>query len=287
LYKYGKIVGEIQPASQEGILKNDFEIGSSISWFYSDGEGKLTATCIAYEDDPNSEYELDRNTLRNKTSYDISFKEGWNIVQHKLLEKKDMTVNSYSFSRRLIEEKTSVTKIPLPISWYMNYTANDEALEIEQQLLKLKPITKAQFEKWLPEKAGDFTRTSYELDKALEDSDSKSNNVFIVFENGTQKMEIAVIDGARVPVELKMAKFSFAMDEQFEREDKPVSDKTVSDAADKGEVHHISKEDTEKKTSQIMSVFKDRIVLYASGENMTAKQLWEVIKELDVASIIK
>lgn len=287
LYKYGQIVGEIHPASQEEVVKNDFAIGSSVSWFYSDGDGKLKATCSVYENDQKIEYELDRNTLRNKTSYDISFKEGWNIVQNKLLEKKDMIINSNSYSRRLIEEKTSVTKIPSHINWYMNYTANDEALEIEQQLLRLKPITKAQFKKWLPEKAADLTRTSYELDKALEDSDSKSNNAFLVFEKGIQKMEIAVIDGARVPVELKMAKFSFAMDEQFEREDKPASDTSVSDAADKGEVHHISKEDKEKKTSEIMSVFKDRIVLYASGENMTAKQLWEAIKTLDVASIIK
>ena len=99
-------------------------------------------------------------------------------------------------------------------------------------------------------------------------------------------MEIAILDGAKNPNDLEMAKFSFAMDEEYERDDKPASDTTESDTAAKGEVHHISKEDEEKKTAQIMSVFKDRIVLYANAENMTATQLWDAIKTLDVGSII-
>jgi hypothetical protein len=70
------------------------------------------------------------------------------------------------------------------------------------------------------------------------------------------------------------------------REDKPASDSTLSDSAAKGEAHHISKEDEENQTSQIMALFKDRIVLYASGENVTAVQMWEAIKTLNVGAII-
>ncbi len=91
LYKYGQPVGALLRATQKEMLEDKFAIGSTISWFYSNGEGAFKANCTTYEDDDTAKDGLDRNTIGNKTSYDISFKKGWNIVTHTLLEKKDIT----------------------------------------------------------------------------------------------------------------------------------------------------------------------------------------------------
>ena len=281
LFKYGQPVGVIIPSIQKNQEHNEDLLGSTINWIYSDSETSVKANCSenkAWED----LYNFDQTI-----AYDLKFKKGFNLVSNTLTAIEEWDTEKEKGSLPKTRSVQSVDQIPTNMHWHLKYWANDEELEMEQKLLKLKPISKAQFEKWLPKKAGNFKRTSYELDKALEDSDSKSNNVFVVFENGTQKMEIAVIDGARVPVELKMAKFSFAMDENYKRDDKPASDTTETDATAKGEAHHISKEDKETHSTQIMALFKDRIVLYGSGENMTAEQMWEAIKKLNVEKLIK
>lgn len=52
-------------------------------------------------------------------------------------------------------------------------------------------------------------------------------------------------------------------------------------------ISYVSRYDENTKQSQILSLFKERIVLMAKGENMTAAQLWEGIKALNVGAIIE
>ena len=180
LYKYGQPVGALLRATQEEMLEDEFVIGSTISWFYSDGDVEFKANCTTYEDDETEEDGLDRNTIQNKTSYDISFKQAWNIVTHRLLEKKDITKGEQQYSRRLIEQKTSVANIPSNINWYLKYQANDELLEIEHQLVMLKSITKQNDESWLPNKLGKLKRTDNEIGKTLERMPI-TNNINLLF----------------------------------------------------------------------------------------------------------
>jgi hypothetical protein len=283
LYKYGQIVGEIRPATQKEVLHNDYAIGSSISWFYSDGEGKVKATCIVYEDDENASDGLDRNTIRNKTSYDISFKEGWNIVTHRLLEKKDMTINGYSFSRRLIEEKKSVATIPSTINWYMNYTANDELLEIEHQLFKLKPITKQQYESWLPKKLGNLKRTSYEVGKTLERMPTL-NNVNLLFEKGSEKVDLTIVDCAGN----KDATSMYTLMQDMSSRDWKDKTETGYRSASKIDDTRVMTTYNEKEAKTTLNYNANgRFLVKAEGTNIKPTALWEILKGLQIEKLIK
>ena len=272
LYKYGQIVGEIRPATEKKILENDYAIGSTISWFYSEEDGKLKASCIAYEDDEIIEYELDRSKIRNKTSYDINFKKGWNIVVHSLLKKKDMTKGTYKFSRRLIEEKTSVATIPANINWYLNYTANDEELE-KRQLSLITPISKQQFIKWVPNKLGDLALTTKEHGNPPEGEGNK-NTIHLIYTNKTKNKEIDlyVVDCANTD-DMEMINFSYAMenDGKDEKDIKP----------------YIAQYSEEKKATAFLFKVKDRIFVEASGVNINAEDLWEYIQKLNVEKLLK
>ncbi len=283
LYKYGRIVGEIHPATQKEILTDEFAIGSSISWFYSDGDGKLKATCITYEDDETAQDGLDRNTLRNKTSYDISFKKGWNIVTHKLLEKKDMTKGTYKFSRRLKEEKTSVATIPSNINWHMNYTANDESLEIEHQLVMLKPITKQDYENWVPKKLGNLKRTGYDVGKTLERMPTL-NNVNLLFEKGTKKVDLTIVDCAD---NKEAASMYMLMKEMASRDWKDKTD-TGYRSASKMDDKRVMIDYNEKEVKTLVSYNANgRFLVKAEAINIKPEVLLEALKKLHIEKLIK
>ena len=283
LYKYGQIVGEIRPGTQKEMLDNDFAIGSTISWFYSDGDGEVKATCITYEDDENAQDGLDRNNIRNKTSYDISFKEGWNIVEHKLIEKKDMTIDGYSFSRRLIEEKTSATKIPNTINWYLNYTANDELLEIEHQLYMQTPITKEQYENWLPKKIGNLKRTNYEIGKTLERMPTL-NNIELLFEKGSKKTTVTIVDCAN---NKEAAGVYTLIQDMTSREWKDKTD-TGYRSAKKMDDTPVMIDYNEKEAKTKLSYNANaRFIIKAEATNVDPEELWAYLKTLKIEALSK
>lgn len=289
--KYGENVAILFPATDEKMFKNNhyyrnnsydgknLVIGSKYYWFYMD-------RAMTFKDECTKTPIRDADTIELAISADIQLKKGWNFIEENLVSVQEYSEDDYHTTLPKSIQFSLSNPSSKKVKWYLIQIMKDEKLEAVKKAYEIEPITKEQIEKWLPEKVGEFTRTSYEFDKVLDRYESKSD-VFLVFKNGNQKMEIAIIDGAKNPDDLEMAKFSFAMDEELKRKDKPATDITVSDSATKGEVHHISKENKEKKTSELMSVFKDRIVLYALGENMTAEQLWEGVKALDIGSIIK
>lgn len=290
--KYGENVAVLFPATDEKMFKNnhyyrsnnydgkELTLGSKFYWFYMDRDIAFTDNCVKNLQRIEDGVEL-------SISADIQLKKGWNFIEEKLVETQKFSDADYHTTLPKSIQFTNSTISSKKAKWYLIQIIKENRLEAVKRAFEMEPITTAQFESWIPEKAGDFTRTSYELDKALEQSGSTKNNVFVVFENGDQKMELAILDGAKNPKDLEMANFSFAMDEEYKRDDKPATDASLDDTVAKGEPHHISKEDPELKTAQIMAVFKDRIVLYASGENITAVQLWEAIKTIEIGSIIK
>jgi len=278
--KHGKNIAVLYPLSDEKMLTNNqyvsksLAVGSKYFWLYIDRAIVYSDECVKTSFKGNYDIEVAIST-------NIQFEKGWNFIEESLVEIQDYSRDEYNTTLPKKIQFTQSAPASKKVKWFLKQIMDDDKIESAKKIYELTPITKEQFKKWLPKKAGDFTRTSYEFDKALDRSTRKSN-LFLVFEKGTQKMEIAIIDGAENPDALEMVQFAFSMDENFERDDKPASDTTT-----KGEVHHISKEDIDKKTSQILSVFKDSIVIQATGENMTAMQLWEAIKALEIASIIK
>ncbi|WP_033957409.1 hypothetical protein [Psychroserpens jangbogonensis] len=290
--KYGENVAILFPATDEEMFNNNdyyrnnnydgknLVLGTKFYWFYID-------RAIAFKDKCIKTPIRDNDTIELAISADIQLKKGWNFIEEQLVAVQEYNTDDYSSTRPKKIQFNQSSPNSKKVKWFVRQIMKDEDILAAKKLHELVPISKAQFKKWLPKKVGDLKRTSYELDKALDDSDSKSNNAFVVFESGNQKMEIAILDGAKNPDDLEMANFSFAMDKQYERDDKPTSDTTETDATDKGEANHISKEDKENKTSQIMALFKDRIVLYASGENVTSEELWDYIKKLKVEKLLK
>lgn len=100
-------------------------------------------------------------------------------------------------------------------------------------------------------------------------------------------MEIAVIDGARNPDDLGNVQLAFLDRDVIETGVLPGIDTEIRDKFAKIEVRHLNlREDKDNKIARKLALFKNRIILFASGENMTAEQLWEAIKTMDVASII-
>lgn len=273
LYKYNQAVGNITPSTQkdQGHVKG--QLGSTINWVYSFSETSSKANCSIKQE------WKDTYSFNETTAYDLNFKKGWNLVSHTLKEIHEWEKDTKKGSLPKTKIVQSLSEIPTTMNWHLNYFANDEELEKRYQLSLLTPISNKQFKEWLPEKTGDFIRTSYEIGTELEESKSK-NNIQIIFENGTQKMEVSVIDGAESPKDLELVYFAFEMDENFKREDKP-----TNYTPKKGEVHHISKYDENTKTTHIMSVFKDRIVLIAKGENMSPEQLWKGVKILNIETL--
>ena len=286
--KYGEEVAILFPATDEKMFDNNdyyinnsydgksLTVGAKYYWFYMDRTIPFKDNCI-------------KTPLRNASNIEIainaniSLNKGWNFIEEKLVAIQKYSVDDHQGIKPKKIQFTKSSPASKKVKWFLIQIMKDEKIEAAKKLYELDPISKEQFTKWLPKKVGEFTRTSYELDKKLEQSSCKTNNAVLTFENGNKKFEITVLDGAKNPDDLEMVNFSFAMDTQFKREDKPENDPSFKE----GEVHHISKYDEKTKTTHILSVFKDRIVLYASGENITPIQLWGLIKELKIESIIQ
>ncbi len=267
--KYGLNVAVLYPVTNEKMLSNNqyvsdsLAVGSKYFWFYMDRAIAYNDECIKTSFNGNYDIEV-------AISANIQFEKGWNFIEENLVEIQDFSRGDYHTTKPKKIQFTQSSPASKKVKWFLKQIMDDEKIQSAKKLFNLDPITKENFQKWLPKKAGDLTRTSYEIGKTLDRSASK-NNAFLVFENGNQKMEIAVMDGAESPDDLEMVNFAFEM-----------SEVKVDDG-----VNYVSRYDDNAKQSQILSLFKDRIVLQARGENMTAEQLWESIKALDIASIIE
>ncbi len=283
LYKYEQPVGALLPATQKEILEDEYAIGSTISWFYSEGDVKFKANCTTYEDDETAKDGLDRNTIQNKTSYDISFKKGWNIVTHSLLEKKDITKDTQQYSRRLIEQKTSVVNIPPTINWYLKYWANDELLEIEHELVMLNPITKQNYESWLPKKLGKLKRTGYEIGKELERMPT-TNNVNLLFEKGAQKIDLTIVDCAE---NKDAASMYILMNDMASRDWKDNTD-TGYRSASEMDGKRVMIDYNEKELKTLVSYNANgRFLIKAEAIDITPEELWETLQNLQIEKLIR
>jgi hypothetical protein len=229
---------------------------------YIDRALDYKATCIR-ESFKSTDLEIERRA-------DIQLKKGWNFIKENLVAVQDYSRGDYHTTKPKNIHFTKSSPESKEVKWFIKQIAEDEKIRAAKKLYNVAPITNKQFEKWLPKKANNFKRTSYEVGAELKTSASK-NNARIIFENGNQKIEIGVIDGAQSPDDLEMVNFAFEMSEVKE---------------DEG-TRYVTRYNEANKTSEILSVYKDRIVLMATGANTTEEQLWKAIKTLDVASIIE
>jgi len=148
--------------------------------------------------------------------------------------------------------------------------------KIAEELNKLEPVTEAQYKKWLPQKVNNYKLTSHIINGEIDET--PKNNMQLVYENKSKKIEIIIVDAAKDAISLEMIYFAFDMDKQFSKE------KTTKQITN--EPHHISKYDEEEKTAQILTIISKRFGVSAVGKNMNSDELWAFIKNLKIEKIV-
>jgi hypothetical protein len=280
--KYGDFVGSLHPATHKEIENShDFlTIGSYFTWFYSNGDGKLNAVCTKYNRIKDSD-EFDKNSIYNTKIYNINFIKGWNLVEHKVLEVKDQKWNDQLRSMRYKEEKLSINKMPSTANWYLNYTANDESLRIERELAIQKPITKEQYKNWAPKKLGKLKRTTYEVGKKLKRMPTL-NNIELLFEKGSKKATVTVVDCAGSKDAASM--YTLILD-MLSRDWKDTT-KTGYNSASKMDDKRVMIEYNEKEVKSILTYYaNDRFLIKAEAINIKPDELWKTLKKLQIEKL--
>ena len=277
LFKYDQAVGSIIPSTQKGQEHRNEQLGGTINWIYSYGESSRMANCIEKKE-WEGVYNFDKTT-----SYNLKFKKGWNIVSNTLSAFEDY--DSGTERGRIPKTKTilSIDQIPTDIHWHLKYWANDELLEIEQQLLTKIPIVKDRYESWLPEQLGTLTRTGYEIGKKLERMPT-TNNINLLFEKESKKVDLTIVDCAGNKDAISIYTL--------------MQDMTSSDWNEKSETGYQSASEmdgnrvlidynkSEAKTS-INYNSNGRFLIKAEATNIEPEELWKELKTLNLEGLIK
>lgn len=284
LYKYDQYVGSLHPASHKDITKSTdlLTIGSYFSWYYSNGDGKLNAVCTSYNHLKDSN-EVDINNIRNTKTFNINFKKGWNLVEHKLAEVRDQEINGQLMTTRYKEEKLSIDELPNTVNWHLNYFANDELLEFEHNLVALSPLTKQDFERWMPKELGDLKRTDYELGKILERLPI-TNNVNLLFEKGLKTIDIIIVDCAGS----KDGAGMYTMMQGMASRDWKDKTETGYRSASVMDDQRVMIDYNELEVKTILSYnAKDRFLIKAEATNIEPHELWNHLKTLHLDTLME
>ncbi|WP_296380138.1 hypothetical protein [Winogradskyella sp.] len=282
VYKYGQVVGSLFPATQKEIEDNSglnrsssLVLGSTISWIYSDSDVVFNANCTVNQERENS------YSFKETTTYNLHLNKGWNIVQNTLLEKEDWKNNNDQGSLPKTISKAIVRKIPPNINWYLKYWANDELLEIEYQLAIQTPITKQQYENWLPKKLGKLKRTDYEIGKTIERMPT-INNVYLLFEKGSKKIELTIVDCA----DNKDAAGVYTLMKDMASRDWKDETETGYSTATKMDDNRVMIDFNEKEVKTTLNYnANERFVIKAEAIDVTPDELWNLLKELNLKDL--
>jgi len=279
LYKYGRPVGTLFPATQKELENNEgfnrhsgLILGSTISWFYSNGSAGFKAKCMVNQESKNS-YDF-----KEVTTYDIQLNPGWNIVEHELLAKEDWKNATGQGSLPKTISKMSVAKIPNTIKWYMNYTANDELLELEHKLVTQTPMSAQQFDDWVPKKLGDLTRTDYTVGAKLEHLPG-SNNINVTFSGNGKKINIIIVDSAGDKETASAFTLVMSMMSRAWKDES----KTGYDTSTKMDGTPVLIEFKEEGKHTTLSYnANQRLMVRAVAENMEPEELWQYLQQLQL-----
>ena len=125
LYKNKKQVGVLSPTTDRALLDNEpaniysnLTMGSSLLWFYSDGDCNYKAKCKE-----KLEWEGKYNFDRENTYY-IHLKKGWNIVQYTLVEIEEFKDENGTGKMEKKVNKKTINQIPKDINWYIKTFVN-------------------------------------------------------------------------------------------------------------------------------------------------------------------
>jgi len=277
LFKYGQAVGSIIPSTQKGQQHNTSEIGSTLKWIYSYEETNVNAigkVKLEWED----LYSIDQTT-----EYNLNFKKGWNLVSHSLeeIEKWQKGEEKGSQPKRITVK--SIDEIPTDMHWHLRYWANDELIEMEQKLLTETPITKKQYENWLPKKLGDLKRTEYEIGKEIERLPTP-NNINILFQKGSKTLDLTIVDC----VASKEAGSTYTlMQDMASRDWRDKTDTGYASALEMDGNRVVVDYNEVESKSMLTYNTMDRFTIKAEAKNMEPEELWKLLKNLELEKLLK
>ncbi len=277
LFKYGQPVGCIIPSTQINQEHNKDRLGSTINWIYSDSETNVNANC-SEKKEWEGIYSFDQTT-----AYDLKFKKGFNLVSNSVTAIEAWDTEKEKGSLPKTRSIQSLDQIPTNMHWQLKYWANDELLEIEQQLIKLKPITKQQYENWLPKKLGKLKRTGYEIGKTIERMPT-TNNVNLLFEKGLKTIDLTIVDCA----DNKDAADVYTLMQSMASKDWKDDTKTGYRGASKMDDKRVMTDYNEKELKTTLNYNANgRFVIKAEGTNIKPEELWEYLKTLNLEALLK
>jgi len=280
LHKYNQVVGYIVPSTQialQGQGHNKEQLGSTLYWVYSENETSAKASCSK-----NKRWE-GAYDFNETTVYDFQFKKGWNLVSYTLKEIEEWDNGKKKGSLPKTKMVQSVAKIPSNIHWNLNYTADDELLEIEHKLVTQTPITKEQYESWLPKKLGNLKRTTYEIGKTLERMPTL-NNIEFIFEKGNKKTTVTLVDCAGNKDAASMYTLMKDMASRDWKDDQETGYRGAS-KMDDTRVMTVYNEKEAKTTLNYNA--NGRFLVKAEGTNIKPEELWEILKGLQIEKLLK
>ncbi|HBS12437.1 MAG TPA: hypothetical protein DEO36_07835, partial [Flavobacteriaceae bacterium] len=151
--KYGTKVAVLEAVSDEEKTKNNGHgLGSTYSWFYID-------KAIDYKDECIKTF-FSSGAIEATVNVNIQFEKGWNFI-----EENQIAVRAYDNSKITQPEKIQFTKTSpesKKVKWFLRQIQSDGTIQIAKKLDNFTPLTKAQFEKWVPNKLGDLSLTTNE-----------------------------------------------------------------------------------------------------------------------------
>lgn len=277
LFKYDRVVGCIIPSTQKGQEHRSDQLGSTLYWIYSDGETSAQANCSV-----KKEWE-DLYSFDETTAYDLTFKKGWNIVSNTLNALEEYNNGNGKSSLPKTKVIQTVNQIPKNIYWHVKYWANDELLEMEQQLLAKTPITKQEYENWIPKNLGTLKRTGFEIGKKLERVPIL-NNASLIFENASQKLDLTIVDC----VGSKDAAAGYTMQQDMASRDWEDKTETGYDRASEMDGIRVITIYNKHEVNTSMSYnSNDRFFIIAKATNIEPDELWKYLKTLHLEKLSK
>ena len=277
VHKYGQRVGSIIPSTQKDQEHRKDQLGTTLYWVFSDSETSANTTCVEKMEWEGA-YSFDKIT-----TYDLQFSKGWNLVSTTLEEMEEWDNGTEKGSLPKIIKIKSVDKIPDSIHWNLNYWANDELLEKEQQLMMLKPIAKEKYENWLPKKLGNLKRASFEIGKELERLPT-TNNINMIFEKGQKTIDLTIVDCA---ANKEAASVFTLMEDMASRDWRDENETGYKSASKIGDKRVITDYDQKEAKTLITYNSNQRFTVKAEATNLTPEELWEQLKALDLETLLE
>ena len=256
--KYGINVAVLEPIGDSLVSENKY------FWLYADRAITVNEECSKANSRSGDIYASIR--------VHIALEKGWNFIEENI----SYDSNYDESDANAVRLQTTAFSISSPASknviWRLRQIADDEKIKTAKRLDHLTPLTKKQFEKWVPNTLGDLSLKTKEYGNPPKGQNNK-NNIHLIYSNETlqKELELYAIDSAKNPKDMEKINFAYAM------ENKGKEAKDIKP--------YIAQYDERERIAQVWNKVQERIIVTASGVNITPEELWNYIQKLQIEKL--